>query len=76
MSERPDRRDDDDLLAAGSADSGRDTDHGSAYDAVVVSYDDAPDECTVFPVGVDETEIVTTWISAAEGSFVSLVTMR
>jgi hypothetical protein len=43
---------------------------------VVVSYDDAPDECTVFPVGVDETEIVTTWISAAEGSFVSLVTMR
>jgi hypothetical protein len=47
-----------------------------AYDAVVVTYDDAPDECTVFPVGASEADLLTTWVSATEGSFVALATMR
>ncbi|WP_336359747.1 DUF7511 domain-containing protein [Haladaptatus sp. ZSTT2] len=38
--------------------------------AVVEGYDDAPDECTIFPLYVDEGAQTTTWISAAEGSFV------
>ena len=76
MSELPVRRDDD-LPAASPADAEPvDGNSRGAYDAVIVSYDDAPDECTVFPVGVGETELVTTWVSAAEGSFVSLATMR
>ncbi|WP_338729378.1 hypothetical protein [Haladaptatus sp. DJG-WS-42] len=40
--------------------------------AIVEGYDDAPDECTIFPLYVDETVQTTTWISAAEGSFVRL----
>lgn len=42
------------------------------YVAIVAPYDDAPDECTIFPAGLSEEELLTTWISAKEGSFVSL----
>ncbi|WP_396611580.1 hypothetical protein ACH9L7_15470 [Haloferax sp. S1W] len=42
------------------------------YEAIVTPYDDAPDECTIFPAGIPEAELMTTWISAEEGSFVSL----
>ena len=42
------------------------------YTAIVAPYDDAPDECTIFPEGLTEDEVLTTWISAQEGSYVSL----
>ncbi|ELZ81810.1 hypothetical protein C453_17379 [Haloferax elongans ATCC BAA-1513] len=42
------------------------------YEAIVAPYDDAPDECTIFPAGLSEEELLTTWISAQEGSYVSL----
>ncbi|MFC6824079.1 DUF7511 domain-containing protein [Halopelagius fulvigenes] len=47
-----------------------------AYEATVVSYDDEPDECTIYPADADDDELVTTWISAKSGSFVSLADMR
>jgi hypothetical protein len=42
----------------------------------VVEYDDAPDECTVYPLHADDEERLTTWISAKEDSFVGLDEMR
>jgi hypothetical protein len=47
-----------------------------AYEARVVAYDDEPDECTIFPADADDDELVTTWISAKEGAYVSLEAMR
>lgn len=44
--------------------------------ATVVEYDDAPDECTIFPGNVSEWERLTTWITAQEGSFVDLQSVR
>jgi hypothetical protein len=46
------------------------------YDAEVVRYDDAPDECTISPVETAGAELLTTWISAQERSYVDLATMR
>lgn len=46
------------------------------YEATVVSYDDEPDECTIYPTDATEEELVTTWISAKSGSYVSLEDMR
>lgn len=40
--------------------------------ATVVEYDDAPDECTMYPEDASEWERMTTWITAREGSFVDL----
>ncbi len=51
-------------------------DDGTEYAAVVVPADGRPDECTIFPLDVNEAELVTTWISAEEGSFVALEEMR
>lgn len=45
------------------------------YAAAIVHYDDASDECTIYPTDVEEWELVTTWISAQEGSYVSLAEM-
>jgi hypothetical protein len=75
MSELPARRDPDDSLPAADATDGA-PEPPEAYAAVVVPSDDEPDECTVFPVEASDEELVTTWISAAEGSFVSLDEMR
>ncbi|AKU07990.1 DUF7511 domain-containing protein [Haloferax gibbonsii] len=44
--------------------------------AIVASYEDAPDECTIFPAGLAEDELLTTWLSAQEGSYVALAEMR
>jgi len=58
------------------------TDHGVAPTrgvglvAHVEPYDGAPDECTIYPVGLDDVELVTSWISAREGSYVDVSTMR
>ena len=40
--------------------------------AVVGEGERGPTECAIFPVDADEEELTTTWISAAEGSVVSL----
>lgn len=40
--------------------------------STVVEYEDAPDECTIFPQHVSGMERMTTWISAEEGSYVDL----
>ncbi|WP_410766514.1 hypothetical protein [Haloferax sp. DFSO60] len=45
------------------------------YTAIIAPYDDAPDECTIFPAGLSENELLTTWLSAQEGSYVSLAEM-
>ncbi|ADE04094.1 MULTISPECIES: DUF7511 domain-containing protein [Haloferax] len=44
--------------------------------AIVAPYDDAPDECTIFPAGLTEDELLTTWLSAQEGAYVALAEMR
>jgi hypothetical protein len=51
-------------------------DDGSEYASIVVPTDDQPAECTIFPVDASEDELVTTWISAEDGSFVALDDMR
>jgi len=45
-------------------------------EAIVVERDDAPDELTVFPTDADESELVTTWMTARKPSFVALGEMR
>lgn len=45
-------------------------------DHVTVEPDDAPDECALFPHGANEDELMTTWISAHDDSFVDLGSMR
>lgn len=42
----------------------------------LVERDDGRTECTVFPRDCDDEEIVTRWITAHEGSFVSLDSQR
>jgi hypothetical protein len=44
--------------------------------ARVEEYDRDPDECTIYPANATATELPTTWITAEEGSFVSLDEMR
>lgn len=45
---------------------------GDQLVATVVNYDDAPDECTLYPVDASDRELLTCWISAKTGSFVAL----
>jgi len=49
---------------------------GAGFVAHVEPYDDAPDECTIYPVGVDDDELVTSWVTAEEGAFVAAASMR
>lgn len=44
--------------------------------ATVVSYDDAPDECTLYPLGATDDELLTCWITAVAGDFVALADAR
>lgn len=46
------------------------------FEACIVTYDDAPDECTIYPENVDEAMESTTWISAQAGSFYSLAEVQ
>ncbi|WP_435183186.1 DUF7511 domain-containing protein [Halobellus sp. EA9] len=46
------------------------------YVARIETYEDAPDECTIFPQDADADELPTTWVSAEAGSYVSLEAMR
>ncbi|WP_254766851.1 DUF7511 domain-containing protein [Salinilacihabitans rarus] len=45
-------------------------------DHVTVENDDAPNECALFPREASEEELLTTWITAHEGSYVDLESMR
>lgn len=49
---------------------------GGLLRAEVVSYDDAPDECTVFPEDVAEEQRTTAWITARGESFCSVHTRQ
>ncbi|MCO8265868.1 DUF7511 domain-containing protein [Haloferax prahovense] len=77
MEDTPLRRDDMDATTTRPAATRR---SASADDeefvAIVAPYDDAPDECTIFPAGLSEDELLTTWLSAQEGGYVSLAEMR
>jgi len=44
--------------------------------AVIEEYDDAPDECTIFPCSAKAESVTTEWITAREGSFVALADVR
>ena len=46
------------------------------FTATIVRYEDSPDECTIHPSRVDDNSRTTAWITALEGSFVSLSTCR
>lgn len=45
---------------------------GGLLRAEVVNYDDAPDECTIFPEDVSEERRTTVWITARGDSFCSV----
>jgi len=51
-------------------------DCGQSLQAIVEKYDERPDQCTIFPSRTDGVERMSTWITAREGSFVDLQTMR
>lgn len=44
--------------------------------ATIVSCDEGPDQCTLHPVEPDDSRETTEWITANEGSFVSVDTRR
>lgn len=46
------------------------------FKATIVTYDDAPDECTIYPDDVDDTARTTMWISARAGSFCSITDIQ
>lgn len=48
----------------------------TALDHVTVENDDAPNECAIFPREASEEELMTNWITAHDGSFVDLESMR
>jgi hypothetical protein len=47
-------------------------DDGLSLHAVVEEYDDAPDECTIYPREANGVDRMATWISAREPAFVDL----
>lgn len=44
--------------------------------ATIVEYEDAPDECTIFPSDTSDIERMSTWISAKEGSYIDLTSVN
>lgn len=44
--------------------------------ATLERYADAPDELTLYPADADGFELTVTWVTAREGSFVTLAEMR
>ncbi|WP_148414870.1 hypothetical protein [Haloferax sp. KTX1] len=76
MDDTPLRHDDTDATTTRPAASRRSAGDDEEYVAIVAPYDDAPDECTIFPAGLSEDELLTTWLSAQEGGYVALAEMR
>jgi len=52
------------------------TDTGQTLRAVVERYDDAPNQCTLYPEESDKHERMATWITAQEPAFVDLAVVR
>lgn len=52
------------------------TDEGRELAAQVVVSGDGPAECTIYPADTSGIELMTTWITAEEGSFVGLDDVR
>lgn len=46
------------------------------FEATIVTYDDAPDECTIYPDDIDDPDRSTTWISAKAGSYCSIADIQ
>ncbi len=44
--------------------------------AIVEKYEERPDQCTIFPSSDNGVERMSMWVTAKEGSFVSIQTMR
>jgi len=44
--------------------------------ATLVRYEDGPDKCTIAPPDPDESERLTTWLTANRSAFVSLAERR
>lgn len=64
-------------MAKTSTHTGHSTDEDAArLEHVTVENEDAPDACTMYPRECSEAEMATHWITALEGSFVSLEEMR
>ncbi|SEH12694.1 hypothetical protein SAMN04487967_0920 [Natronorubrum sediminis] len=59
-----------------NADSHHAESEPTTLDSVTIENDDAPDECAIFPRGVSDDILTTTWITAQADSFVSLESMR
>ncbi|WP_459192271.1 DUF7511 domain-containing protein [Halosimplex sp. J119] len=53
-----------------------DADDAPTLTAEIIDPSDGPAECTIFPLDGSDTELVTQWITAREGSFVSLAERR
>lgn len=45
-------------------------------DSVVVSYEDSPDQRTMFPKGASGVDRMSTWLTADEAEFVALESFR
>ena len=56
--------------------SSPDADPLADFTSTEVSYDDAPDELTIYPCDVDDHVLLTTWITALDGSYHDLDSMR
>ena len=62
-----------------STDSTRRPDHRPgtrSLRAVVERYEDAPNQCTIYPEESDDHERMATWITALEPAFVDLTIVR
>lgn len=76
MSELPLHRDPDESLSPSPDADGGPAHARPTYAAVVVTDRDGTEECTIFPLDRSDDELVTRWVSASDGSFVSLAAMR
>ena len=47
-----------------------------SLEATVVTYDDAPDQCTIYPRAAPEEYRTTAWITASEGTYCDILEMR
>lgn len=47
-----------------------------SLDSIVVSNDDEPDECTLYPREATGIDLMTRWMTAREGSYVDLESAR
>lgn len=72
MFDDPSADDRTDALAGPASDAGPE----ETYLGAVVEYDDAPDECTIYPADIPGERLVTTWLSASGGAFVALDDVR